>query len=430
MSSMVRDLLLHGTIAAKAGDKLEAERYFKWLLRLNPSDPEKIEVYHWLADLSEDPAEKKNYIDEILARNPGDARARRKLAVLNGELDPAEIIDPDRLGSEHKTEPVPSDPQRFVCPTCGARMVYSPDGEKLHCENCGSDNEFTDHQKRQFPTREASFSAAMATARGHSRPANQKIVCCRGCGANFIIQAAVLSGNCPYCGSAYAETQAVEKQIVLPDLLIPFRLGLKEVREAIRAWFDAEKITPTPWVAVPIGYYLAVWTFDMGGTLTWTCKIRRNDRWEPVTDSKVLSHNDVMVAATNNLPEGLISIMESYNLEKCIPYDPRYLASWIAETYQVSIGDASLIARKIVLEDEKKRISGRYDRPVTGLKVDASSMTIDTYKLILLPIWLTSFQIKNDRFQAGINGQTGHVIGQLPAQGLSNWISELFDNSR
>lgn len=429
MSNMVRDLLVHGSAAAKAGEKLEAERYLQWLLRLNPPDRERIEAYHWLADLADDPAEKKNYLDEILARNPGDARARRKMAVLNGELHPDDIVDPDRLEIDRKTEPIQSNPQRFICPNCGARMVYSPDGSKLVCENCGSGSS-QQHPQSNSGFEEASFTVAMATAKGHLKPINAKVVSCRGCGAKFLIQPDKLSGACPYCESVYAEKDPVDTQILMPDMLIPFRIGTNDVRASLCNWFESENISPTPWVAVPHGFYLPVWTFDLGGQLTWTCSVRRRDRWETISDSKILSYDDVLVLATKSLHEGLASILDTYDMEKLIPYDVHYLANWMTETYQVSIGDASLIARSMVLEEEKKLVSSRYDRPIINVKVSGSSMAVDTYKLILLPVWFTTYKIKNDKYQAVINGQNGTVVGQLPVQGLSDWISGFFDMSK
>lgn len=424
---MVHDLMVHANAAAKAGDKKEAERYYNWLLRLSPTDQELIQAYHGLADLTDNPAEKRNYIDEILARDPGDARARRKLAIINGELNPADIIDPDRLELDRKTEPVKSGPLRMTCPNCGARMVFSPDGASLMCENCGSHQELSPGGSTKIKPGESNFTVAMATAKGHGKPVRAKVISCRGCGAKFFLLPNFLSGNCPYCESTYVENEAVEKQVILPDMLIPFSLSLADVRDALRVWFESEDISGTPWVAVPRGFYLPVWTFDIGGQLTWTCKVRRGDRWQPVTGLKVLSHNDVPVLATKNLPESLISILDSFDMTKLIPYDARYLASWMAETYQISIGDASLSARATVLATEKRGIPGQYERPITDLSVSATSMAVDTYKLILLPVWFTTYRVDDDQYQVAINGQNGHVTGQHPVQGLSDWISDIFN---
>jgi len=427
MSNITHDLLVHGTAAAKAGDTLEAERYFKWLLRLNPTMREMIEAYNWLAELAKDPQVKRNYLDEILARNPGDNRARRKLAILNGEINPEEIIDPDRIISDKFVQPVEGDIERFLCPDCSARMVFNPDGDSLVCENCGTQKNLDGQILKKNPQQGASFTAAMATRVGHTIPVQARIILCRGCGAEFQLTPDRLSGNCPYCDTSYAERDAVEKQIISPDHLIPFRIGIKEVREALKTWIKSGAFSEEPWVAVPRGYYFPIWTFDVGGQINWTCRIRQNDRWETLSDSRVLLHNDIPVLATNHLPDAVGSILNSYDTSKAILYDPRYLSNWPAETYQITIGDASLSARKIALEREKLQITQQYDKPISDLSIDGSSMAVNTYKLILLPIWLTTYVYNKTNYQVAINGQNAIVIGQYPDQGLSDWIGNIFN---
>lgn len=427
MSNMVHDLLVHATAAAKAGDKKEAERYLKWILRLDPTDGQIIEAYHWLIELTDSKTEKRDYVDEILIRDPADARARRILAILKGDLRPEDIIDPDRLKIDRKTEPISASPQRYTCPNCGARMVYSPDGVTLMCENCGTKQELSPLHPTKIKPLGSSFTIAMATAKGHVQPVKARIISCRSCGAKFLLLPNFLSGNCPYCEVAYVENEAVEKQIVLPDLLIPFRLTLNDVRDALRVWFESEDIDGTPWVAVPRGFYLPVWVFDIGGQLTWTCKVQRGKLWQPVSGLKILTYNEVPVLATKSLHEGLGSILDSFDLTMLIPYDTRYLANWMTETYQISIGDASLTARAYVLDNEKRIIPSQYERPITDLNVNGSSMTVDTYKLILLPVWFTTYRTESDTYHVVVNGQNGHVTGQHPVQGLSDWISDIFN---
>lgn len=430
MSNITHDLLVHGTAAAKAGDTLEAERYFKWLLRLNPTLREMVEAYHWLADLTRDQQVKRNYLDEILARNPGDTRARRKLAILNGEINPGEIIDPDRINPQESLQPVEGDVERFICPECNARMVFNPEGDALVCENCGTQKDLNGQILVHGAQNGSSFTVAMATMIGHIKPVRSRIILCRGCGAEFQFTQDRLSGNCPYCDTSYAEKDTAEKQIILPDHLIPFRIGLKEVREALKRWISSDAFPHEPWVAVPRGYYLPVWTFDVGGLINWTCRIRQNDRWETHSDSKVLLQIDVPVLATNHLPDAISSIVNSFDYSSAIAYDPRYLSNWLSETYQITLADASLTARKIALDREKIQIPQQYGRPISDLAIDGSSMAVNTYKLILLPIWLTTYALNQTNYQVAINGQNAQVIGQYPAQGLSDWIGNIFNGSR
>ena len=56
-----------------------------------------MEACYWLSEVSDDPTEKRSLLEEILANNFGDARARRKLAILDGKIKPEEIVDPDNF---------------------------------------------------------------------------------------------------------------------------------------------------------------------------------------------------------------------------------------------------------------------------------------------------------------------------------------------
>ena len=97
MSDGARDLLIRGLAAMRAGDHLEARRYLEWLLRLDPDEQQRIEAWLALAEMSTDPVEKRNYLEDVLARDTGEARARRALAILDGKLKVEDIVDPDQV---------------------------------------------------------------------------------------------------------------------------------------------------------------------------------------------------------------------------------------------------------------------------------------------------------------------------------------------
>ncbi len=131
-----RDLLVRGAAAARAKEFAEARRYLEWALRMEPTTGQRVEIFYWLSESTADPAEKRRLVEEALAYNPGDMRLRRSLALLNGELKPAELVDPDRIAAPTPGESAPFDARRFTCPQCGGRMTYTPDGQSLTCEYC------------------------------------------------------------------------------------------------------------------------------------------------------------------------------------------------------------------------------------------------------------------------------------------------------
>lgn len=90
------------------------------------------DAYYYLFKIAEENEEKLKYINSILENDPLDVRARRELAILNGDLKQEDMIDPDRLPKQ-KSVTVKNKPgERFMCPKCGGRMIFTPDGQSLN----------------------------------------------------------------------------------------------------------------------------------------------------------------------------------------------------------------------------------------------------------------------------------------------------------
>ncbi len=132
MSYMSDMLFVHGVAAAKAGDTQEARSYLERLLRMGEATLEQeAEAWYWLGKLATQPEKRRDYFENVLAVQPFHPEARRELAILDGRLDPAQIVDPDRL---LQTNGGPA-----LCPECGAPLVFAPDGRERYCERCGWD---------------------------------------------------------------------------------------------------------------------------------------------------------------------------------------------------------------------------------------------------------------------------------------------------
>ena len=130
------DLLSRGRAAAKSGEKAEAVRYLERCLAQDAASDVRMEALYWLSEASDDLKVKRDCLEEILANNLGDARARRKLALLDGKLKVEEIVDPDHIPAPPMRSAPEAVAQAFICPKCGGRRVFAPDGQTLVCEYC------------------------------------------------------------------------------------------------------------------------------------------------------------------------------------------------------------------------------------------------------------------------------------------------------
>jgi uncharacterized CHY-type Zn-finger protein len=424
MSESTRDLLVRGVAAAKAGDRKEAIFYLEWLLRLEPPLHQQIEAWYWMSEVQPDIIIQREYLEKILVMDPAEGRARRKLAILDGKLDPDDIIDPDRLTAAVSEGGV-SSVERFTCSQCGGRMTYSPDGKALVCEYC---------QIRQKPLdtntteelQEMDFHVALATRQGHLKPVWAHVLNCGGCGIELILESKQVSYTCPYCNTPYAIEQLEDRQVVLPEGILPMMITTEEAASIVKNWIESEISDPyiKPVEIHPI--YLPVWTFDLGGQVTWQCQVKKDRKWITVRGQEIVYHNDMPFYATQKLPQELLTSIKTYDLAHMVTFDLCYLAGVQAENYQISAGDVSLQARKAALEEQRVSILSKLPAQVDNLQINSSKIIVEAFRLILVPTYLVHYHTGGLRLDGLVNGQTGAFQAQKPPARKKSFLDILF----
>jgi DNA-directed RNA polymerase subunit RPC12/RpoP len=431
MSDSASDLLAHGIGAAKAKEKDEARFYLEWVLRSDGDPDQKIKAWLWLSEISDDPAEKRDCLENILAHEPSNPLARRGLAILNGRLDPADIIDPDHLlPAEPAPPPQPAQARRFVCQQCGGRLAFDPDGKTLTCSYCRSQQTLYQAIQGGAVVEEQDFAVALATAKGHTHPVAMQSFKCQACGVSFVLGPGVLSLSCPYCASAYIVKLAETRQLVAPHGIIPFGITQAQAAQNLARWLK-ENALPVK-AGSPLGLYLPAWTFDVGGEIQWRAMRLEHGygsvTWAPGAGGYPIFYNDIVVPASHTLPANLADELQHYQLEALVPYDPGYLADWPAEVHHISAADASLVARRQAWEQARSEAATRADIEMSDaqdLSFSSASMVIESFKLILLPMWIGRYHRRDRAETAMINGQTGRVRSEAPRPGVVGWLHKM-----
>jgi DNA-directed RNA polymerase subunit RPC12/RpoP len=435
MSDSARDLLVRGIAAAKAGEKQEARFFLEWVLRSDADRDQQTHAWHYLSQITDDPAARRDCLENVLALEPSHPEARRALAILDGRLDPAHVIDPNRPSTAEPADTHPADAKLFICQQCGGKLAFSPDRQRLTCTYCN--RQMTLYQAIQDGAMvdEQDFAVALATARGHSRPVATLSLSCRSCGAAFMLAPQVLSLTCPYCTSAYVVNAAETRTLTPPGAIIPFAVDHDKAAKALDAWLHDNFRRKQAQTAPPAALYLPAWTFDVGGEVQWRA-FATESQHEAFTQSArsgsyPILYHDVLVPATHTLPPALTSALHDYPLDGLVPYDAGYLADWPAQTYEISLAAASLVARKRVWQDARQKVTTRASVElgyIRDLTLSSAAMMIESYKLILLPVWIARYRLDNRDHTALINGQTASVQADQPRRGLLSWLDHLFQS--
>ncbi|HZD55743.1 MAG TPA: hypothetical protein VE136_03400 [Anaerolineales bacterium] len=425
MSDSVRDLLVRGITAAKSNEKEQARFYLEWALRLDPSTEQIIDANFWLSEISEEPKEKRNYLEEVLVNQPNHYQARRSLAVLDGRLDPDDIVDPNQLPQNPIAAQGPVQAQRFVCPNCGGRLAYAPDGKSLTCEYCQATNQLGGPERAEIEAEGGQdFTIALATARGHTKLVGTRAFECRACGAVYMIAPQILSVTCPYCGAGYVAEQSEILSLIPPQSIIPFVLSKEPVSKLAQRWLTSQNLAYDVRLDPFHGLYFPVWAFTISGLIPYTYW-RENDDSGPASGQKLLSYPNILIPASDKLPDEYIDEVDGFNLDRLVPYDSAYLAAWPAETYQITLSDASLKARWKTLEKAQRSIGGEINSQFRDLSLDSANLLIETFKLIFVPLWFTRYYFQGKSHLILVNGQTGSVWGEMPPGKASSWFSRL-----
>jgi hypothetical protein len=429
-----KELLKSGIIDAKAGDRQSARRYLDRAVYISSDHDVLAEAWFWMSEVLDNPSEKRKALENCLAHDLQHARARRALAILDGTLKAGEIIDPDKL------HPLPpglhaANAERFMCPKCGGRMSFAPDGQSLVCEYCTRNQKFV---SQPGTAQEKDFLIAMATARGHGRPLDQQVFHCEGCGSEFLLPPSQISFSCVYCGSPQVVSWDSLEQLLTPDGIIPHSFDQERADKIMGEWTRSNRIQLETECDPPRGVYLPLWTFDLGGEIDYVGETidqddlqfgRKHPKMVRVNDSYPVQINDLPIPASRKLSAVFLRLIPSFELRGIKPYDPRYLANWPAEVYDIPMAEASLDARVQGLSRYKRDLPSLLD-PIKVISTSSAKMTVESFRLNLLPVWLTEIQFDGRQHLVLINGQNGTAASDLPGRkkeekGLMDWLGEL-----
>jgi DNA-directed RNA polymerase subunit RPC12/RpoP len=442
MSGFSHEMLVCGIAAAKAGEVSEARSYLERVIeRGDTSLDDKCDAWYWLSEISTDAAEQRSCLENILTSNLGDVRARRKMAILNGELNPDKIIDPDLVKQTVDIVQKAASGQHFVCPHCGGRMTFTSDGQSLVCEYCET-AERMEHKTKGGPSKEEeNFIAALATSKGHFKPLSTRLFICQSCSAKFFLLPEQMTLTCPYCKSPFIIDQAEKEDTIEPNSLIPFEISNEKATKIFHNWLKENVLIIEDRIIQICGVYLPAWAFDVGGVISWTCQVEKTvedgisfnfniqgREWKTEKGERIIYYNNLLIPASKRLPpKSVETILPCFDLTLLEAYDPHYLVDRTAEYYQIPLAEASLLARKTALEKERESIRANYFKEVRDLTLGTAKMVIEGYRLVLLPIWFARYNHKNQDYLCVLNGQSGTIWGEKPRNAIKKWLDKYFN---
>jgi DNA-directed RNA polymerase subunit RPC12/RpoP len=333
------------------------------------------------------------------------------------------------------------------CVNCGAELNYAPGTTELKCDYCGYTQEITPSES-SFEELELKKYLDEMGSLTHSEEIT--VLHCKNCGANQHIEENYKSLHCVYCTMPLIIEDAYKEDWILPGAVLPFQLDQEKAHSIFKNWvkglwwapYDLKKAALDPQNTK--GLYAPYWTFDAqlyaaytgqrgdyyyvtvshtNGKGQRTTRQERRTRWSPASGSIQGFVDDTLIRASKQRSGLIPRAVAQWNLKSLQPFDSSFLAGFVTEKYTIPLKEGHLSAN-----EEAERIATRWAcRDIGGDTQRVSSinmkLTEETFKHILLPVYISAYKFREKRYNFFVNGQTGAVSGERP---YSFWKIFLF----
>src|SRR5260370_2957544 len=106
--------------------------------------------------------------------------------------------------------------------------------------------------------------------------------------------------------------------------------------------------------------------------------------------------------------------IEPFPTKELTPYKPGFLSGWVVERYQIDLVSAAKEAREEMDEEMERLCSSQVPGDTQRNLQVGTDYSGQTFKHILAPIWLLSYNYGARTFQVVVNGYTGAIAGKYP----------------
>ncbi len=329
---------------------------------------------------------------------------------------------------------------QFSCHQCGAATEYLPSSQKLICTSCGHEEVIqpVSHQITETPLEKGFKNLRIKPL----SPINNQVLC-QNCGASSTWDIDSLSDLCPYCQTPIAKLDTENNRLQI-EAIVPFALSKNSAKKSLAKWLKNRWFAPNTLKQMQghykqfEGIYLPHWTFDSlthsdysglrgeyyieyitqtrivnGRPKTVRTPVTRT-RWFRVAGQVRVMFDDILVLASMIIPKIIINRLRPWHLSEAVAYTPEYLAGLKSKYYQLDLQQAFKVAQQSMNTEINRAIRQDIGGDRQQIQHKKTRYQNSTYKLILLPVWYSSFEYRGKRYQTVINGQTGKVSGEYP----------------
>ncbi len=302
------------------------------------------------------------------------------------------------------------------CPSCGGKLLFDPQTQKLKCGFCG--NTYTP-EKISLMEQIRGIGAEEADAIEDDKCE----IVCNSCGAVLITDRNTAATSCSFCGSPAIISRRLSKQF-RPDYIIPFKITKEEASEKFAEFARSKKYVPRGFfdknnLENIKGIYVPFWILSSRCKVStrgegYKQRIGHRDKYDLLSDFDV-KYNNVPFDGSLDIADALMEAVEPFDVSQRKPFDTSYLQGFYAQKFNLT---ADNLCDRILVRMEQ------YGRETAALSfsdfesVSFGACAARPYDLeqsyALYPVWFLNYSYGDQKYMLAVNGQTGKTDGYLP----------------
>lgn len=326
-----------------------------------------------------------------------------------------------------------SEIQDYKCPSCGGKVVFDTQSQKLKCPFCGNlyDVNFFDQDAYEEKPEGITDNLVWEDAASNLMDDEVAVYQCTQCGGEIIADATTGATKCPFCDSPVVIIDKFKGELK-PDYVIPFKFGKNAAKKALQDFYKDKKLLPKSFSKETTlkeikSVYVPFWLYDAkvnaDATFSGTQSFSHIEGDYEVTETKhydlyragKMEYNAIPVDGSTKFVDEMMESIEPFNMNEAVPFNSSYLSGYSADRYDVPVEESIDRANERLRQSVKDTL---YSQIVGYSNVVCNHCNIDLLKgsshYALYPVWFLTAVWKDKKYFFVINGQTGKIAGDLP----------------
>ncbi len=314
-----------------------------------------------------------------------------------------------------------------TCDSCGGDLKYNPYKKKLVCIFCSREFEL---ELKSDNVRELDLEMIDELFKDTNWGVETKVIECKNCGGKTVSSTADKTTFCAFCGSQHI-VKNIESSGIKPQGLVPYSFDNREAKELMKSWVSKCWLAPNDLKKSFLTkelqtVYYPYWTFDTRAISNYYIELGTEHRdrdgevykvtWESRRGTYKKHYDDFLqIGVDSDLNRYMKKIKPFETTDgEVVDYEPSFLAGCQAKKYTVEPDEAWKKTRDDIYEDLRLEIKWSFNADKRRNFEQVIEYTDNSFKYIMLPVYIAAYQYNDKTYNVVINGQTKKIYGNYP----------------